>query len=699
MKLDEVNINLASAKITLSHQDPLSADFLSKASAIAFAIEDGVTIEALPVKGQGNTAFPYACQSDSKQEQPPEHENAHSPQARHDQSHRSASSPIRRQDMLLLAAALLLFLTGLIAANEALQLALLAASYLLAGKNVFLKTARRIRQGKLLDENVLMLLASCGAFVIGAYAEGAVTMLLYVIGEYIQDYSIYRSQKSISDLMQLKPQTATIWSEAGTRVAEPENVAVGDILLILPGEKIALDGVVIEGSSYIDNSALTGESLPIACSVGSEVLSGGLVKDGAIKIKVTKPYADSTIAKMLDMIANAAGKKSTSERLLTRFAAYYTPAVVLGAVLLTVIPVLFFREALSVWIYRSFVFLAASCPCSLIISIPLTYFAGLGKASRQGILIKGANYLEALSKTDRIIFDKTGTLTKGNFAVIKISPEASFTKEELLSAAALTEKYSKHPIGQSIKTAYGKELPDIPVDFYKEIGGKGVAMEYQGDEYLCGNFSFMQAHHIAANEQNSPYTLIYAAKNGMFLGTLTIADELKPEAADSIAALQALGLTKLQMFTGDQPDIAKRIGKQIGISEIEAGMLPADKYEKLLSLLSDQHKIAFVGDGINDASVIKAADIGIAMGNLGSDIAVESADIILSNDKLSALVEAFHISRKTDAILKQNLVLSLGFKLAVLVLGSIGLVGMWAAIFADVGIMLIASLNALRAGR
>ncbi|RRD96490.1 cadmium-translocating P-type ATPase [Clostridiales bacterium COT073_COT-073] len=729
MKVEDVSINLMAGKITLEHHQPLVDDFVEKASAIALAIEDGVflkeistskTVAHLPNHNH-NTAN---CHDYPKSE--PEHnhnreilsehmdkhshhkechEHGHNHQHCHEyghchnHSHEHDAGPISLFNKILLGSAVLLFGIGFFIPMESWQLGFFITAYLLAGKNVFRNTIHNISRGKFLDENVLMLLASCGAFLVGAQAEGAATMILYVIGEYIQDYSVYRSQKSISDLMNLKPQTATVWTNSGTRIRQPEEIEIGEILLISAGEKIALDGIILEGNSYIDNSALTGESVPIFRSAGEEVLSGGLVKDGVLKVKVTKHYSDSTIAKVLEMITNAAGRKANSERLLTRFAAYYTPAVVVAAALLTLIPVVFFNQSPAVWGYRSLVFLAASCPCALIISIPLTYFAGLGKASRQGILIKGANYLEALAHVDTIVFDKTGTLTKGNFEVVSIIPAASFTENDVLAAAALAEKYSNHPIGLSIKKAYGKELPDVSADLYKDISGFGIAMEYEGHRYLCGNHSLMQNHQIPAEISNEPYTMIYVAKDKEFLGKIAIADEIKEETASTIQALKDLGISHIQMFTGDRPEIAEFVGQQIGISQINAAMLPTDKYEHLAAMLSPNRKITFVGDGINDASVIKAADIGIAMGNLGSDIAVESADIILSNDKLSALVNALRISRKTSVILKQNLILSLGFKFLVLVLGAIGIASMWLAIFADVGIMLLASANALRAGK
>lgn len=669
LKVDAVTINLVSGKITLEHQQPLVEDFMQQASSIALSIEDGVFLTEIP-----------ANESCSPHDNPVEH-------------------PISLQDKILLGSAAILFCAGILIPNESLAFGVFILAYLLAGKNVFIHTARNIAKGKILDENVLMLLASIGAFLIGAFAEGTITMILYVTGEYIQDYSIYRSQKSISDLMNLKPQTAVIWTDSGTEIVAPEAVKIGDILLVSPGEKIALDGIVLEGSSYLDNSALTGESVPILCKAGDEVLSGGLVKDGVLKVKVTKHYSDSTIAKILEMIAGAAGRKANSERMLTRFAAYYTPTVVLLAALLTLIPVLFLHGELRVWGYRSLVFLAASCPCALIISIPLTYFAGLGKASRHGILIKGANYLEALAYLDTIVFDKTGTLTKGNFEVVAITPATSYTEMDVLTAAALAEKYSNHPIALSVKRAYGKPLPDIPAASYKDIGGFGITMEYNGHQYLCGNLALMQKSRIQAVAEHTHHTTIYVARDGSLLGSIAIADQMKEETASSIQDLKDMGISHIKMFTGDRPDIADFVGKEVGIKEIYAGMLPTDKYTKLTELLSPERKVAFVGDGINDASVIKAADIGIAMGNLGSDIAVESADIILSNDKLSALVEAIRISKRTASILKQNLILSLGFKLLILVLGAVGIAGMWLAIFADVGIMLIASANALRAGR
>lgn len=664
MKLKEVRVNLSAGQIVLEHEKPLGPNFIARANAITNNIENGVCLREL--------------------------------EPAHNQDH--PHGPISPLDKILLGLAGLLFVIGLWPTQALVQLGLFLSAYLLVAKNVVVKAFKNMSQAKFFDENILMLLASGGAFLIGAYAEGAATMILYVVGEYIQDYSLYRSQESISQLMTLKPQIAHVWTDLGTRTLAPEQVAIGDILLVANGEKISLDGIVIEGNSYIDNSTLTGESKPILATVGDPVLSGGIVTGGVLKIKVTKTYSDSTLAKVLDMIVNASGRKARSEKLLSRFAGYYTPLVLVLAGLLTLVPVFLLGLDLNVWAYRSLVFLAASCPCSLLISIPLTYFAGLGKASKHGILIKGANYLEALAKIDTLIFDKTGTLTQGNFEVLEIMANTPASQDQVLAIGALAEKYSNHPIGMSIKKAYGQDLPPIPTASYREINGYGIAMDYDGHSYLCGNLALMDKHGIPAKASHLPHTMVYIGQDGQYLGSIAIADQVKPDAKTSIQALKKLNID-LQIFTGDRQEMAELIGRQVGINHIQAGLLPQDKYRQVTKLLSPKRKLAFVGDGVNDASVIKVADVGIAMGNIGSDIALESADVILSNDSLSSLVEAVKIARKTRHILIQNLVLSLGFKFLVLGLGAMGYASMWLAIFADVGIMLVASANALRAGR
>lgn len=606
---------------------------------------------------------------------------------------------------------ILIWFIALFVPKASLSFSLFVLAYLMVAGPVFAKTLKSILKGNIFTVNFLMVIATIGAFIVNEPAEASIAMILYLLGEEIEDYAIYRSQKSISALLALKPQSATLWQESGNLVVSPETVAIGDILLATTGDKIALDGTIIEGEAYIDNSIITGESVPVHGKLGDSVLSGGLIKEGSLKISVTKPYQDSTISKMLAMIEHASESKSTSEKMMSRFATYYTPIVVGLAFLLTFIPVVFWSADAKTWLTRSFVFLAASCPCSLIISIPLTYFAGLHKASQNGILIKGANYLEAFSKIDTLVLDKTGTLTKGSFDLVAIESD-SHSEEDVLTLAAMIEQYSKHPIAVSIRQAYTENmsrktatanaLPNISPTQFQEISGKGIVLHYQGNEYLCGNQSLLRDYGVSYPTGTSPYSVVYLAKDKEYIGSITIADQLKPDSVEAISQFRKLGLDNLQLFTGDRTEIANHIAREVGIDIVKADMLPSDKFNGVQALLNQKaanSKIAFVGDGINDASVLKLADIGIAMGGLGADIAVESADIILTNDRLSSLVLAFGISQKTARILKQNLILSLGFKGMILLLGSMGLVGMWAAVFADVGIMLLASLNSLRAGK
>lgn len=607
------------------------------------------------------------------------------------------SSPISKLSAGLWLVALVLWLSTLFIKQEDIKLTILIVAYLTVGYPVLVKTFTNVRKGSFFDENVLILLASAGAFWVGVAGEGSIAMILFVLGEYIQEYSVYRSQKSIADLVSMKPKTATVWTADGTYVCHPKEIMPGDVIVVGAGEKIALDGIIIEGNAFLDNSVLTGESVPQSARKGEEVLSGGIVRDGILKIKVTKPYSDSTIYKLLDMIDRASSHKAKSEKIMTRFASYYTPALIGIAALLISVPPLLFQADFKVWLYRGLVFLAASCPCSLIISIPLTYFAGLHKASQNGVLIKGANYLEALGQVEHLVLDKTGTLTKGNFEITEILPAEAFDSDDVLQMAAFAEKYSKHPIALSIKKAYEKDLPEISADDYQEISGSGIRMNYQGHQYLCGSRKLLEQHPLQVPEVNLPFTTVFVARDDQYVGCLLIADKLKEDSIAAIEGIRKLGVKHFTMLTGDRPEIAEYIGKQTGMDVIRAGMLPNEKLTYLLMLTSQ--KIAVVGDGINDAAMLKAAPVGIAMGNLGADIAVESADIILSNDNLSSLENAFAISKKTACILKQNIAMTLGFKFVILLLGAVGITGMWGAVFADVGVMLLACLNALRAAR
>lgn len=619
-------------------------------------------------------------------------------------------SPISFTEKTLWISSIIMWGIALFFLEPPFSSALFLLEYLIVGSPVIRKTFTDIAKGKIFTVNFLMLLATVGAFIIGEPAEGSIAMILYVLGEAIEDIAVYHSQKSITELLSLKPQVATLWKDDGKHEVSPETVAIGDIILVTTGEKIALDGIAIEGSACIDNSILTGESLPLYAKAGDTVLSGGLVREGNLKIRVTRPYQDSTISKVIDMIQNASSSKANSEKMMQRFTVYYTPAIVILAFLLTFVPTVFFSADLKTWLTRSLVFLAASCPCSLIISIPLTYFAGLKNASKNGVLIKGANYLEALSKVDTLIMDKTGTLTKGNFEILTIeSPH--YSQEEVLTMAAMMEQYSNHPIALSIRHAISERestnsgevtlVPSISPTLFQEISGKGILLNYEGSRYLCGNSALLRQYGVKYPDSTSPYSIVYLAKNEEYVGSITIADRLKDDTVSAIAALKKMGIRNFKIFTGDKTSIAEQVAQEVGIRDVMSEMLPDDKFRAVKNILEQQSgsKVAFVGDGINDASVLRLADVGIAMGGLGADIAVESADVILTGDNLSSLAMAIQISQKTSRILKQNLILSIGLKAVVLLLGGMGLVGMWAAIFADVGTMLLASFNGLRAGK
>lgn len=579
------------------------------------------------------------------------------------------------------------------------ELVLLMASYLLVGGEVLLRAGKNILKGQVFDENFLMAIATIGAIAIGEYPEAAAVMLFYQVGELFQDYAVNRSRKSIAGLMDIRPDSANIKSDSGVITVSPEEVKVGDILVIRPGEKVALDGVVEKGVSALDTRALTGESIPRTIEPGADVLSGCINLSGLLEVRVTKPFGESTVSKILDLVENAGNKKAKAENFITRFARVYTPAVVGIAALLAVIPPLFFGQPFQDWLYRALAFLVVSCPCALVISIPLGFFGGIGGASRHGILVKGSSYLEALAKCKTVVFDKTGTLTKGIFEVTGISP-SGISEEKLLEYAALAESASNHPIAQSIQRAYGKPLPTENL-VVEEIAGKGVKTVFAGDTLLAGNAALMALYDIEAAPAAGS-TVVHVAVNGAYAGFLEISDCVKPDAKDAIERLRRDGVRTAVMLTGDSEAAAKKVTGELGLDKAYAQLLPQDKVEKVEALLGELptgEKLAFVGDGINDAPVLARADIGIAMGALGSDAAIEAADIVLMNDELSKLSVAIQIAKKTIRIVKQNIILAMGIKIAVLILAALGFASMWAAVFADVGVAFLAILNAMRCMR
>ena len=578
------------------------------------------------------------------------------------------------------------------------RLGIYLIAYIILGYDVVLSAVKDIVKGHVFDENFLMSLSSIGAFFIGEFPEAVAVMLFYQVGEFFQDLAVERSRKSISDLMDIRPDTATVRRNGEYVTVSPENVKEGEWILVKPGEKIPLDGVVLLGDSMVDTRALTGESVPRLVHPMDEVLSGCVNESGVLTIQVTKSYGESTVAKIIDMVENASSRKAPTENFITAFARVYTPAVVILAALLAVIPPLFFGLSFADWIHRAFVFLVVSCPCALVISIPLTFFGGIGAASRHGVLVKGSNFLEALNKVDTVVFDKTGTLTKGVFRVTEVIPAGNTTREQLLQYAAWAEHFSTHPIASSILAAYGKQ-ESVSLSEYREIPGYGIQVETAGMRILAGGAKLMEAEGIAFAACEKVGTKVYVAVDGAYQGCILIADELKSDSKTAIAALKQMGVTKTVMLTGDNETVGKAVAEALGLDDCYAGLLPGDKVEileKLDEAKGSGRKLAFVGDGINDAPVLARADIGIAMGGLGSDAAIEAADVVLMTDEPSKLVEAIQVAKATRQIVVQNIVIALSIKGVFLVLGALGLAGMWEAVFGDVGVALIAVFNAMR---
>lgn len=584
--------------------------------------------------------------------------------------------------------------------NEWLQIALFIISYIIVGGDVVKRAVKNIFKGQVFDENFLMSIATIGAFFIGEYPEGVAVMLFYQVGELFQSYAVGKSRKSIASLMDIRPDYANVKKGDELVKVDPDEVQIGDIIVIKAGEKIPLDGKVIEGSSMIDTSALTGESVPRAVEVGSDILSGCININGVITAEVTKEFGESTVSKILDLVENASSKKSNSEQFITKFARYYTPVVVIIAVFLAIIPPLVIDgAAFSDWIYRALAFLVVSCPCALVISIPLSFFGGIGGASKKGVLVKGSNYLEALAETEIVVFDKTGTLTKGVFNVQEIHPEG-VSKEELLELTAHAESYSNHPISLSLKRAYSKEIDNRRISDVEEISGHGVIATVDGKKVMAGNIKLMKMMDIPYFKGELIGTIVHVAVNNKYIGYIVIADEVKEDSAQAIKELKAANIKQTVMLTGDNKSIGSKVAKELGLDKVYAELLPADKVEKLEELFSQKSKkgkLAFVGDGINDAPVLARADIGIAMGGLGSDAAIEAADVVIMTDEPSKIATAMKISKKTLKIAHQNIVFAIGIKIIVLILSAFGIATMWTAIFADVGVTIIAVLNAFRA--
>lgn len=602
---------------------------------------------------------------------------------------------------IAIAAVLFLAVSFLPIQNEIVKLIIYLGCYAVIGWDILWKAITNILHGQVFDENFLMAVATIGAFAIGEYSEGVAVMLFYQVGEWFQSYAVSKSRKSIASLMDIRPDYANIEQNGELIQVDPEEVGIGDTIIVKPGERIPIDGMIVKGSSTLDTSALTGEPLPREVSPGVEVISGCINQTGILSIETTKAFGESTVAKILELVENASEKKARTENFITRFARYYTPIVVFAAVALAVLPPLFTGQPFAMWLERALTFLVISCPCALVISIPLSFFGGIGGASKCGILVKGSNYLEALANTKIVVFDKTGTLTKGSFAVSGIYP-THMKPEELLELAAYVESYSSHPISQSIERAYGKPVEESRVEDVQEIAGHGVRAVVDGKVVLAGNAKLLARENISFDMPKITGTAVFLAVNHEYAGYLLIEDQLKPEASAAIRALKECGVQKTVMLTGDTDATGQKVASQLTLDEAYTQLLPADKVDRVEALLHQtgaKDTLVFVGDGINDAPVLSRADVGIAMGALGSDAAIEAADVVLMTDELSKISTVIQIARKTLRIAYQNIVFALAVKFIVLILGALGYASMWAAVFADVGVSVIAILNAMRAMR
>ncbi|PAD75473.1 heavy metal translocating P-type ATPase [Paenibacillus campinasensis] len=690
------SVNFVTKTLTMETDPDRDTDIVTKAKQKVKQLEPHIR-----VLEKGSSRSKVAHQQDNHGETHNQHESHHDHDHAHGHDH-GAGSTKRLLTRLLLgigigAAAIL---TSIYYDYAYIELALFLIAYLIIGGDIVLRAARNIIRGKVFDEHFLMTIATLGAFIIGEYPEGVAVMLFYQVGEMFQSIAVNRSRKSISSLMDIRPDYANLKVGHETRRVTPEEVAVGDLILIKPGEKVPLDGKVIDGYSAMDTSALTGESVPREVGPGQDVLSGFINKNGVLTVEVAKEFGESTVSKILDLVQNASSKKAPTENFITKFARYYTPFVVIAAALLALVPPLFINGAtFADWGYRALVFLVISCPCALVVSIPLGFFGGIGAASKRGVLVKGSNYLEALNDVKYVVFDKTGTLTKGAFTVTRIQPAGAVSEEELLEAAAYAELHSAHPIAESIRAAYGKEIDEALLSDYNEISGHGIQVNVNGTEVLAGNAKLMNRERIPFEQPTDPGTIVHISINRAYAGYIVIADEVKEDAAETIRSLKELGIKQTVMLTGDSKTVGEAVGRQLGIDQVHAELLPQHKVEEIEKLdqqKSPKEKIIFVGDGINDTPVLARADVGMAMGGLGSDAAIEAADIVIMTDEPSKIPAAIQVAKRTRRIVWQNIVFALGVKAIFLVLGAFDIATMWEAVFSDVGVTLLAVLNAAR---
>ncbi|ACA44399.1 cadmium-translocating P-type ATPase [Clostridium botulinum] len=709
--IEEANYNFNNSTLIINLEETHKDSIIKTIQEIVDRIEPGVkvidkenlkrTVVHAPVKNSSNLKMQNNKEENlklDKKENSYEHNHDHS----HGHSHDGEDSDELEKKTLIriISGVVLLILATVLKSKETLSIGLYLASYVLIGGKVILSSIRNISKGQVFDENFLMAVATVAAIGVKQYPEAVAVMLFYEVGEFLQDKAVNKSRKSITSLMNIRPDYANLVRGEDIEVVSPEDINIDDIIMVKPGEKIPLDGIVVEGQSFVDTSAITGESLISEVSKDSNVLSGYINKNGVIKIKITKTFGESTVSKILELTENASATKANTEKFITKFARYYTPVVVFAALALSVIPTLILKDPdISKWIYRAAVFLVVSCPCALVISIPLSFFAGIGGASKKGVLIKTGTALEALNDADTIVFDKTGTLTKGVFKVSKIESEEGVNTEELIEYAALVESYSNHPIAKSILKYYEKTIDNKRIEGYEEIVARGVTAYIDGKKVYAGNNKLMEELNINYKKAQEDGVILYIALEDKYIGYIVINDEIKKDSKETIKSLKDIGIKKAAMLTGDRKSTANNIGTFLGMDEIYSELLPQEKVEKMQTLkskTSKDGKIVFVGDGVNDAPVLAMSDIGVSMGGLGSDAAIEASDLVLMSDEPSKLVDAIKIARKTHKIVWQNIIIVLIIKFAVLALAIMGKSTMWMAVFADVGVALIAVINALR---
>ncbi len=713
----EANLNFTTSTLIIeSDGSTEKSDIIVKAKEIINKLEpevkvydkDEINIEVKSINrcNDGKCSLEHESDKDSHNHNEnhghTSHEqHSHSHEESHEHSHdHSHSDPVTlKENLRLIIGAIIFIVAALLDRDSVITIALFILSYLLIGGKVLLTAIKNIGRGEVFDENFLMTVATLGAFFIGEYPEGVAVMLFYEIGELFQSYAVNKSRKSITSLMNIRADYANVIRGEKEEKVNPETVNIDEIIVVKPGERVPLDGIITEGTSFVDTSALTGESVPREIVKGEEILAGFINTNGVLRIKVTKSFKESTVSRILELVENASNKKAPTEKFITKFARYYTPVVVFSAIALAVIPPLVIKDAsFNEWLSRALIFLVVSCPCALVVSIPLGLFAGIGGASRKGILVKGGNYLEALKDINTVVFDKTGTLTKGVFKVTQVN-NVNIEKEELLRIAAISESLSNHPIAQSIIKEYGKEVDSKKINNYEEISGHGVKTLLEDKQVLVGNYKLMEKFNIKYDKINSIGTIVHVAIDNEYKGNIVISDEIKEGSRDAIKGLKEIGVSQTIMLTGDNKNVAEKVSNLVGVDKVYSELLPEDKVEKVEEIINgnkSKGKVIFVGDGINDAPVLARADIGVAMGGIGSDAAIEAADVVLMKDDPEALVSAIKVARKTNKILWQNIIFALGVKILVMVLGALGMANMWEAVFADVGVTVIAVINSTR---